>query len=103
MWTNTSELKAESTSGYSAGSPMGIRQWLSEKAGIARAIGVALVCTIGARIVLPGINREFFADFCRSAGASPLLRVYDWFVGGAMARGALLALGILPYVTARIY
>jgi preprotein translocase subunit SecY len=82
---------------------MSIRQWLSEKAAIVRAIGAAAACVIGARIVAPGINPDVLGDFFRSGGASPLVRIYDWLVGGAMGRGALLALGIMPYVTARIY
>ena len=82
---------------------MGIRQWLSEKAGLVRAIGAVVVCTIGARIVAPGINTEVLGDFFRSGGASPLARLYDWLTAGAFGRGALLALGIMPYVSARIY
>ena len=82
---------------------MKVREWLSEKSGIVRAAGAALACVIGARIVAPGINPDVLGDFFRSGGASPLVRVYDWLVGGAMGRGALLALGIMPYVTARIY
>ncbi len=82
---------------------MSIRQWLSEKAGLVRAAGAALACVIGARIVAPGINPDVLGDFFRSSGVSPLARLYDWFVGGAMSRGGLLALGIMPYVTARMY
>jgi preprotein translocase subunit SecY len=82
---------------------MGLRQWLSEKAAIVRVLGAVLACTIGARIVSPGINPDAIGDFFRSGGASPLLRLYDWFVGGAMARGGLFALGVLPYISARIY
>jgi preprotein translocase subunit SecY len=82
---------------------MNIRQWFSDRYGIARAIGGILACAIGARVVAPGINTGVLADFFRSGGASPLLRLYDWLVGGALARGALLALGVMPYISARIY
>jgi preprotein translocase subunit SecY len=79
-----------------------IRRWFSEH-GIVRKVGAVLACMIGARMVTPGIDQQVIADFFRSGGASPLLRVYDWLVGGAIGRGAVLALGLLPYVTARIY
>ena len=82
---------------------MSVRQWLSEKAGLVRAIGAVVVCTIGARIVAPGINTEVLGDFFRSGGASSLARLYDVLTAGALGRGALLALGIMPYVSARIY
>ena len=75
---------------------MSIRQWLSEKAGLVRAAGAALACVIGARIVAPGINPDVLGDFFRSSGVSPLARLYDWFVGGAMSRGGLLALMTAP-------
>lgn len=81
---------------------MNIRRLFSEH-GILRKIGAVVACMIGARVVTPGINEQVIADFFRSGGASPLLRVYDWLVGGAIGRGAVLALGLLPYVTARIY
>jgi len=79
-----------------------IRRLFSEH-GIVRKVGAVLACVIGARVVTPGINEQVIADFFRSGGVRPLLRVYDWFVGGAIGRGAVLALGLLPYVTARIY
>jgi len=69
---------------------------------IALAVGGLLLTEIGARIVAPRINGDVLADYLRRVGASPLLRLYDWFVGGALSRGAILALGIMPYVSARI-
>ena len=66
------------------------------------AVGGLLLIEIGARIVAPSINGQVLADYLRQVGASPLLRLYDWFVGGALSRGAILALGIMPYLSARI-
>ena len=85
-----------------AGSRVNIGRLFSEH-GILRKVGAVVACMIGARVVTPGINEQVIADFFRSGGVSPLLRVYDWLVGGAIGRGAVLALGLLPYVTARIY
>lgn len=69
---------------------------------IALAVGGLVLIEIGARIVAPRINGDVLADYLRRVGASPLLRLYDWFVGGAVSRGAILALGIMPYLSARI-
>ena len=82
---------------------MGVRQWFSEKAVVIRTLGITLACTIGARIVSPGIDSQVVGDFFRSGGVNPLLRIYDWLVGGAMARGGLLALGVMPYISARLF
>jgi len=82
---------------------MGIRQWLSDKAEIVRTLGVAVACAIGARIAAPGIDTNAIGNFFRSGKAGELLRLYDWLVGGALGRGALFALGIVPYITVRIY
>ena len=80
-----------------------LRQLLADRPGAARLIGAVLVCAVGAWVVAPGIDGRVLADYVRSDGAGPLLRLYDWLVGGALSRGAFLALGLLPYVTARIY
>lgn len=66
------------------------------------AIG-AIVGEIGARIVLPGIVSQALADYLRRGDAGFLLRLYDRLVGGGASRGAVLALGILPYVSALVY
>jgi preprotein translocase subunit SecY len=61
-----------------------------------------LLCEIGSRVVAPNIDGKAPAEFLRRVGAPPLLRVYDWIVGGALSRGAVLALGVMPYVSAHI-
>lgn len=60
-----------------------------------------LMWEVGSRIVAPTINAPALADALR-LGSSSLFKLYDWFVGGALSRGAVLGLGIMPYVTARI-
>ena len=66
-------------------------------------IGVAALYGIGARIVAPNINGDVIAEVFKSGGAGPLLRVYDWLVGGGVSHGAVLAIGIMPYLSARIF
>jgi SecY len=67
------------------------------------ALATLLVCEVGARIVAPGLNPQALRDLLQAGSASWLLRLYDWVVGGALSRGAVLGLGIAPYVSARIF
>ena len=69
---------------------------------VALAAAVLVVCEVGARIVAPGLNGQALRDFLHAGGSTWLLRLYDWFVGGALSRGAVLAIGIMPYLSARI-
>jgi hypothetical protein len=66
-------------------------------------LATLLVCEVGARIVTPGLNGQALRDFLQAGSAGWLLRAYDWVVGGALSRGAVLALGIMPYAAARLY
>ena len=69
---------------------------------VALAVGLLVVCEVGARIVAPGLNGQALRDFLQAGASTWLLRVYDWFVGGALSRGGVLAIGIMPYLSARI-
>jgi preprotein translocase subunit SecY len=71
------------------------------KAGLALAAATVLV--LGGRIIAPGLNSQAIHDFLNGGHGAGLLRIYDWVVGGALSRGAVLALGIMPYLTARIW
>ncbi|NBD39239.1 MAG: preprotein translocase subunit SecY [Verrucomicrobia bacterium] len=63
------------------------------------------IARVGANIPLPGIDpmplQEFFDDQSR-AGGGGLLGLYNMFTGGALLRGAIFALGIMPYISASI-
>lgn len=63
------------------------------------------IARVGANIPLPGIDpmplQQFFDDQSRSGGGS-LLGLYNMFTGGALLRGAIFALGIMPYISASI-
>jgi preprotein translocase subunit SecY len=56
----------------------------------------------GAHIATPGVNVQVLADFIRNQGAQTLFGVYDMFVGGGLSRATVLALGIMPYISASI-
>ncbi|MEL6135242.1 MAG: preprotein translocase subunit SecY, partial [Bacteroidota bacterium] len=58
------------------------------------------VFRLGTFVVLPGIDSEILQREFSSAGG--LLEFFNTFLGGAFARGAILALGIMPYISASI-
>lgn len=55
----------------------------------------------GAHIPTPGINNEALSQFLREKGGA-LLGFLDIFSGGALSRLTILALGIMPYISASI-
>lgn len=56
----------------------------------------------GAHIATPGVNVQVLADFIRNQAGGTLFGVYDLFVGGGLRRATVLALGIMPYISASI-
>ncbi len=62
------------------------------------------VCRVGAYIPVPGINAEVAISVFRYAtgGGQNLFQLVDIFSGGAFAKMTLLALGVMPYITASI-
>jgi preprotein translocase subunit SecY len=69
---------------------------------VVSAAGIAVLCEIGARIGLPGLDGAAVQDFLKT-GHAGFLWLYNFLAGGGTSRGALLALGIVPYVVARAY
>ncbi|MEM7174826.1 MAG: preprotein translocase subunit SecY [Chlamydiota bacterium] len=63
-----------------------------------------LVCRIGAYIPVPGINgSEVVAIFRQVTGGSQnLFQMVDIFSGGAFAQMTVIALGVMPYISASI-
>jgi preprotein translocase subunit SecY len=55
---------------------------------------------VGAHIATPGVNVAVLADFMRNSAQGTLFGVYDLFVGGGLSRATVLALGIMPYISA---
>jgi preprotein translocase subunit SecY len=68
-------------------------------------LSLLFVARVGAHIPLPGINpkplQDFFAEQAGTAGGA-LVGLYSMFTGGALQKGAVCALGILPYISASI-
>ena len=63
---------------------------------------VLVVYRAGAHIATPFVNVQVLADFINNQGAQTLFGVYDLFVGGGLSRATILALGIMPYISASI-
>jgi len=68
-------------------------------------LSMLFVARIGANIPLPGVDptplQDFFAAQTAS-GSAGVLGLYNMFTGGALLKGAVFALGIMPYISASI-
>lgn len=64
-----------------------------------------LVCRVGAYITVPGINGELILQSFRAAtgGGQNLFQFVDMFTGGAFAKMTLVALGVMPFISASIF
>lgn len=70
---------------------------------ISLAAAVVALVEVGARIVSPGLDTQALQNFLRGGASTWLLRLYDWIGGGALSRGSVFAIGIMPYISARIF
>ncbi|PIS02587.1 MAG: preprotein translocase subunit SecY [Chlamydiae bacterium CG10_big_fil_rev_8_21_14_0_10_42_34] len=61
-------------------------------------------CRIGAYVPVPGVNAEAAISLFKfaSGGGQNLFQLVDIFSGGAFAKMTVLALGVMPYITASI-
>ena len=57
---------------------------------------------LGAHIPAPGINTEAVKQISQNFSNGGILNLLNTFSGGSLARVALFALGIMPYITASI-
>ncbi|KPK65629.1 MAG: preprotein translocase subunit SecY [Planctomycetes bacterium SM23_32] len=68
-------------------------------------LGLLAVCRVGVYVPLPGVNvhalGEFFRRLSDTAGGQ-VLGLVNMFAGGALSRGAIFGLGIMPYISASI-
>lgn len=60
------------------------------------------VFRLGTFVVLPGIDSTQLSAAFGSGDGGGLLDLFNTFLGGAFARGSILALGIMPYISASI-
>ena len=68
-------------------------------------LSLLFVSRVAALIPLPGIDphplKNFFAEQS-AGGAGAVMGLYNMFTGGALLKGAVAALGIMPYISASI-
>jgi preprotein translocase subunit SecY len=68
-------------------------------------LSLLFVSRVASHIPLPGIDpaplKAFFAENS-AGGAGALMGLYNMFTGGALIKGAVAALGIMPYISASI-
>src|SRR5271167_3447575 len=68
-------------------------------------LALLFVARVGAAIPLPGIDphplQEFFKNQTGGAG-NAMVSLYNMFTGGALLKGAVCSLGIMPYISASI-
>ncbi len=62
-------------------------------------LGILIVYRIGGHIPTPGIDGTILAQ---ALSANSIFGLLDMFAGGAFAKAAIFALGIMPYISASI-
>ena len=64
-------------------------------------VGALMVFRLGAHIPVPGINSAALENLF-NANQGTILGLFNMFSGGALERMSILALGIMPYISASI-
>jgi preprotein translocase subunit SecY len=68
-------------------------------------LALLFISRVGAHIPLPGLDpaplQRFFTEQASTTGGA-LVGLYNMFTGGALVKGAVCALGIMPYISAQI-
>ena len=79
--------------------------WAIEELRQKVIVTLALVLTyrIANHIVLPGINPNLLDQAKLNASRTGLLGLFDTFAGGGFTQASVVALGIMPYISASIF
>lgn len=64
-------------------------------------LGILIIYRVGGVIPIPGVDAVRLADYF-AQNTNNLFGLYDSFTGGAFAKAAIFALGIMPYISASI-
>ncbi len=65
-------------------------------------LGLMVVYRFATQITLPGIDPQQLSGIGSKAGGGGLIGILNMFTGGAFARVSIMALGIMPYISASI-
>ena len=71
------------------------------RARVLFVVGALVVYRIGTYVPVPGINPEALVRFFDEQGGT-IIDLFNMFSGGALERLSILALGIMPYISAAI-
>ena len=75
------------------------------RARLIATVALIFVARIGANIPLPGIDPKDILDYYHSMAdqaSGGVVAMYNMFTGGALLKGAIFSLGIMPYISASI-
>jgi preprotein translocase subunit SecY len=75
------------------------------RARIFYSLALLFIARVGANIPLPGLDSTPLQDFFQAqtaAGGGSIVGLYNMFTGGALLKGAVCALGVMPYISASI-
>ncbi|MEE9358230.1 MAG: preprotein translocase subunit SecY, partial [Sedimenticolaceae bacterium] len=87
--------------GAMAGGKAGMGKFTELRQRLLFVLGALLVFRIGTFIPVPGVNPiALAAMFDQQQGT--ILDMFNMFSGGALKRASLLALGIMPYISASL-
>jgi preprotein translocase subunit SecY len=87
--------------GASAAATLGRGKFDELKQRVLFLLGALLVFRIGAHVPVPGIDPDALAKLFESQRGT-ILDMFNVFSGGALERFSVLALGIMPYISASI-
>jgi len=65
-------------------------------------LGLMVVYRLAAQVTLPGIDATQLANLANKTSENNLLGLLNMFTGGAFAQASVMALGIMPYISASI-
>jgi len=65
-------------------------------------LGLMVVYRLAAQVTLPGIDGSQLANLANKTSENNLLGLLNMFTGGAFAQASVMALGIMPYISASI-
>lgn len=65
-------------------------------------LGILLIFQLAAHVTVPGVNLPALKAYMGQQGGRSLFGMIDMFTGGGFKRLSIIALGIMPYITASI-
>jgi preprotein translocase subunit SecY len=65
-------------------------------------LGFVLIYRLGSFVTLPGIDPNALSNLTAQTDSNSLLGLLNLFTGGAFSQASIMALGIMPYISASI-